>query len=65
MPTVELTDRFCQRPRPSTGSQTDYFDTVIKGLCLSSVAGGTKAFYLNYTQAGRWQACPHEARALS
>ncbi|OJU51135.1 MAG: hypothetical protein BGO03_01755 [Mesorhizobium sp. 61-13] len=52
MPTVELTDRFCQSAKASDGRQTDYFDTITKGLCLRASPGGTKAFYLHYTKPG-------------
>ena len=48
MPTQELTDRFCQTAKPVGGTQTDFFDTVVKGLSLR-VSTGTRAFYLNYT----------------
>src|SRR5262245_30127495 len=48
MPTQELTDRFCQSTKPVGGKQTDFFDTVVKGLSLR-VSTGTRAFYLNYT----------------
>ncbi|MEQ1953589.1 tyrosine-type recombinase/integrase [Mesorhizobium yinganensis] len=50
MPTIELTDRFCAAAKPIEGKQTDYFDTVIKGLSLRTSPAGTKAFYLNYTR---------------
>lgn len=50
MPTIELTDRFCQTARAMDGKQTDYFDTVVKGLSLRASPAGTKAFYLNYTR---------------
>lgn len=52
MPKVELTDRFCQSARAVDGIQTDYFDTVTKGLCLRASPAGTKAFYLHYTKPG-------------
>lgn len=50
MPTIELTDRFCQTAKAADGKQTDYFDTVVKGLSLRASPAGTKAFYLNYTR---------------
>ncbi|PAP92164.1 tyrosine-type recombinase/integrase [Mesorhizobium wenxiniae] len=50
MPTIELTDRFCQTAKAVDGNQTDYFDTVVKGLSLRASPAGTKAFYLNYTR---------------
>ncbi len=52
MPTVELTDRFCQAAKVATGRKTDYFDTTVKGLCLRTSAGGAKAFFLVYTKPG-------------
>ncbi|MBZ9710552.1 tyrosine-type recombinase/integrase [Mesorhizobium sp. ESP7-2] len=51
MPTVELTDRFCQSAKPIDGRQTDYFDTVVKGLCLRVSPAGTKAWNLVYSKA--------------
>jgi hypothetical protein len=50
MPQIELTDRFCQSAKPTDSRQTDYFDTVVKGLCLTASAGGTRTFYLHYTR---------------
>ena len=51
MPVVELTDRFCQTAKPQDGGRkTDYFDTVVKGLCLRASAGGSKAFFLVYSR---------------
>jgi integrase len=50
MPTVELTDRFCQKARPAEGTQVDYFDTIVKGLCLRVSPAGTKAWNLVYTK---------------
>lgn len=52
MPTVELTDRFCQAAKVATGRKTDFFDTTVKGLCLRASAGGAKAFFLVYTKPG-------------
>ncbi|MFD1982401.1 tyrosine-type recombinase/integrase [Mesorhizobium newzealandense] len=52
MPTIELTDRFCQTAKAVDGKQTDYFDTVVKGLSLRASPAGTRAFYLNYTRPG-------------
>lgn len=51
MPTVELTDRFCQSAKALEGCQTDYFDTVVKGLCLRVSPAGTKAWNLVYSKA--------------
>jgi integrase len=50
MPQVELTDKFCQSAKAASGRKTDYFDTVVKGLCLRASAGGAKAWYLVYTK---------------
>jgi integrase len=50
MPRIELTDRFCQAAKPLIGRQTDYFDTLVKGLCLTASAGGARTFYLHYTR---------------
>lgn len=50
MPTVELTDRFCQTAKPIEGRQVDYFDTIVKGLCLRVSPKGTKAWNLVYTK---------------
>jgi integrase len=50
MPQIELTDRFCQSAKPKSARQTDYFDTVVKGLCLTASAGGTRTFYLHYSR---------------
>jgi integrase len=47
-----LTDRFCQTAKPLTdGKQTDYFDSLTKGLCLTASAS-TRTFYLIYTKPG-------------
>lgn len=50
MPKLELTDRFCQTAKPTTGRQTDFFDTITKGLCLTASSGGTRTFFLHYTR---------------
>lgn len=51
MPVVELTDRFCRTVKPvADARQTDWFDTVVKGLCLTASAGGAKTFYLMFTR---------------
>ena len=55
MPTRELTDRFCRTAKPVGGTQTDFFDTVVKGLSLR-VSTGTRAFCLNYTTPTRKRA---------
>jgi integrase len=52
MPTIELTDKFCATAKPIDAAQTDYFDTVVKGLSLRVSPAGTKAFNLNYTKPG-------------
>ncbi|UVC12836.1 tyrosine-type recombinase/integrase [Mesorhizobium onobrychidis] len=48
MPTVELTDKFCQSARAVSGRKTDYFDTVVKGLALRVSTGGAKSWYAVY-----------------
>src|SRR5262245_6819910 len=48
MPTVELTDKFCQSAKAKAGRKTDYFDTVVKGLVLRASAGGQKSWYVVY-----------------
>lgn len=48
MPTVELTDKFCQAAKAVSGRKTDYFDTTVKGLALRVSAGGQKSWYLVY-----------------
>ncbi|MGQ2909357.1 MAG: tyrosine-type recombinase/integrase [Aliihoeflea sp.] len=50
MPTIELTDRFCQTAKPAEGKQTDFFDTIVKGLCLRVSPAGTRAWNLVYTK---------------
>ena len=52
MPTLELTDLFCRTAKPIDGKQTDYFDTVRKGLCLRASPGGTRTWTLHYTKPG-------------
>lgn len=52
MPTAELTDRFCQSAKPIEGKQTDYFDTVTKGLCLRVSPAGTRSWNLVYSKPG-------------
>ena len=53
MPKIELTDRFCQAAKSQEGARkSDYFDTVVKGLCLRASAGGARAFYLVYSRPG-------------
>src|SRR5438067_8287696 len=49
MPQQELTDRFCAKSKPAKGViQTEYFDTVVKGLSLIAGAN-TRTWYLHYT----------------
>lgn len=48
MPTVELTDKFCQAAKCGSGRKTDYFDTIVKGLALRASAGGQKTWYAVY-----------------
>lgn len=50
MPRSELTDRFCRSASAGDGRKTDYFDTLVRGLCLRASAGGAKAFYQVYTR---------------
>lgn len=50
MPAVELTDRFCQSAKPVEGRQTDFFDTVVKGLCLRVSPAGTRSWNLVYSR---------------
>ncbi|WP_143750658.1 site-specific integrase [Mesorhizobium sp. WSM4312] len=48
MPQNELTDKFCQSAKATSGRKVDYFDTLVKGLVLRVSAGGTKSWYLVY-----------------
>jgi integrase len=50
MPQVELTDKFCQSAKPLEGKQTDYFDTVVRGLCLRVSPAGARTWNLLYTR---------------
>lgn len=50
MPQVELSDRFCQSAKVLEGRKTDYFDTIVKGLCLRVSSGGAKAWFVVYTK---------------
>lgn len=50
MPKLQLTDRFCQAAKPKAGRQTEYFDTIVKGLSLVASAGGAKTFFLHFTR---------------
>jgi integrase len=50
MPQVELTDKFCQSAKPLDGRQTDYFDTVVRGLCLRVSPAGARTWNLLYTR---------------
>lgn len=52
MPIVEMTDRFCQAAKPLEGKQTDFFDAVVRGLCLRVSPGGTRTWNLIYTKPG-------------
>lgn len=52
MPVVEMTDRFCQSAKAIEGKQTDFFDTVVRGLCLRVSPGGTRTWNLVYTKPG-------------
>ncbi|RUW85013.1 site-specific integrase [Mesorhizobium sp. M1E.F.Ca.ET.063.01.1.1] len=48
MPQIELTDKFCQSAKATSGRKADYFDTLVTGLVLRVSAGGTKSWYLVY-----------------
>jgi integrase len=48
MPQVALTDRFCERIKPLK-TQTDYFDSNMKGLALRVSEGGRKAWSFLFT----------------
>ena len=50
MSTVELTDKFCQSAKAMGGRQTDYFDTVVRGLCLRVSPAGARTWNLLYTR---------------
>lgn len=52
MPQVELTDRFCQTAKALDGRQTEYRDTIVRGLSLLVSPGGTRTFYLTYSRPG-------------
>lgn len=52
MPQVELSDRFCQAAKSEGRRQTDYFDAIVRGLCLRVGSGGTKSFFQVYTRPG-------------
>lgn len=48
MPTIELTDKFCQAAKAGTGRKVDYFDAIVKGLVLRVSVGGAKSWYAVY-----------------
>ncbi|MER9723132.1 MULTISPECIES: tyrosine-type recombinase/integrase [unclassified Mesorhizobium] len=48
MPTVELTDKFCQSAKSLSGRKIDYFDTIVKGLVLRVSTGGQRSWYAVY-----------------
>lgn len=50
MPVVNLTTRFVETAKPSGGRQTDFFDDVVKGLCLCASSGGARTWFLHYTK---------------
>jgi integrase len=56
MPQVELTDRFCRSAKAQSGAKTDYFDTVVKGLCLRVSGAGAKTWHLVYSKRDRSRA---------
>lgn len=48
MPQVELSDKFCQAAKVTSGRKIDYFDTIVKGLVLRVSAAGAKSWYAVY-----------------
>jgi integrase len=51
MPVLELTDRFVKTAKAEDGErQTDYFDTIVRGLSLRASSGGARVFYLAFTR---------------
>lgn len=48
MPQIELTDKFCQSAKATSGRKVDYFDTIVKGLVLRVSATGAKSWYVVY-----------------
>ncbi len=48
MPRVELTDKFCQAAKATSGRKVDHFDTIVKGLVLRVSAAGAKSWYVVY-----------------
>lgn len=48
MPTLKLTDRFCQTAK-SDVAQTDYFDSQVKGLGLRVSSSGKRSWIFLYT----------------
>lgn len=48
MPQIELTDKFCQSAKATSGRKVDYFDTIVKGLVLRVSAAGSKSWYIVY-----------------
>jgi hypothetical protein len=48
MPRIELTDKFCQAAKATSGRKIDYFDTLVKGLVLRVSATGMKSWYAVY-----------------
>lgn len=53
---VELTDRFIKTAKAGEGRKTDYFDTVVKGMCLRASAGGPRHSFSS--TAGRTAGAP-------
>jgi integrase len=48
MPTVALTDRFCQSAKPIKGQRTDWFDQTIRGLALRVTERGHRSWCFHY-----------------
>ncbi|MER9199684.1 tyrosine-type recombinase/integrase [Mesorhizobium sp. M0933] len=48
MPQIELTDKFCQSAKATSGRKADYFDTIVKGLVLRVSAAGAKSWFVVY-----------------
>jgi len=49
---AELTDRFIAKAKPRDAQQSEYFDTLVKGLSLL-VSASSKSWYLHYSHAGK------------
>ncbi|MDX2275405.1 MAG: tyrosine-type recombinase/integrase [Hyphomonadaceae bacterium] len=54
MPQVELTDKFCRSAKARAGAnKTDFFDAVVRGLCLRVSKAGLKTWHVVYSKPGR------------